>query len=118
YDASNEASVRCAGHQAVASWGWVKGVEPAKQSGQGGERMPNIVGGCLCGSVRYESEAEPILTAVCHCRHCQKQTSSAFSIFVVLPKRSLRIEGEPLAAFADVGARGLSVLRKFSRTCR
>src|SRR5215213_10062878 len=52
-------------------------------SGQGGERMPNIVGGCLCGSVRYESEAEPVLTAACHCRHCQKQTSSAFSIFVV-----------------------------------
>jgi hypothetical protein len=65
-----------------------------KGSGQRGERMPNIIGGCLCGSVRYESEAEPILTAVCHCRHCQKQTSSAFSIFIVLPKGSLRIEGE------------------------
>jgi hypothetical protein len=75
--------------------------------------MPNIVGGCLCGSVRYESEAEPVLTAGCHCRHCQKQTSSAFSIFVVLPKGSLRIEGEPLGAFEDVGQSGLPVYRKF-----
>ena len=65
--------------------------------------MPNIVGGCLCGSVRYQSEAEPTLTAVCHCHHCQKQTSSAFSIFIILPKGSLRIEGEALVAFEDVG---------------
>ena len=75
--------------------------------------MSNIVGGCLCGSVRYESEAEPLLTAACHCRHCQKQTSSAFSILVALPKGSLRIEGEALAAFEDVGASGLPVIRKF-----
>src|ERR671928_1595799 len=88
-----------------------------KGSGQGGERMPNIVGGCLCGSVRYESEAEPVLTAACHCRHCQKQTSSAFSIFVVLPKGSLRIEGEPLAAFEDVGESGLPVFRRFCPKC-
>jgi hypothetical protein len=79
--------------------------------------MPNIVGGCLCGSVRYESEAEPMVTAVCHCRHCQKQTSSAFSIFVVLPKGSLRIEGEPLAAYEDVGESGLPVFRKFCPKC-
>src|SRR5215203_1715238 len=79
--------------------------------------MPNIVGGCLCGSVSYESEAEPTLTAVCHCRHCQKQTSSAFSMFIVLPKGSLRIEGEPLAAFEDVGESGLPVFRKFCPKC-
>ena len=79
--------------------------------------MVNIVGGCLCGSVRYESEAEPILTAVCHCRHCQKQTSSAFSILVALPKGNLRIEGEPLAAFEDEGDSGLPVIRKFCPKC-
>jgi hypothetical protein len=88
-----------------------------RDSGQGGECMPKIVGGCLCGSVRYQSEAEPVLTAACHCHHCQKQTSSAFSIFVVLPKGSLTIEGEPLAAFEDVGDSGLPVFRKFCSKC-
>ena len=79
--------------------------------------MSNLVGGCLCGSVRYESEAEPVLTAACHCRHCQKQTSSAFSILVALPKGSLRTEGGALAAFEDVGASGLPVIRKFCPEC-
>jgi hypothetical protein len=88
------------------------GRAPAKE-----EPMPNIVGGCLCGGVRYEGEAEPVLTAVCHCTHCQKQTSSAFSVLVVLPKGVLRTEGLDLAAFEDVGSSGQPVLRKFCPRC-
>jgi hypothetical protein len=88
------------------------GRAPAKE-----EPMSNIVGGCLCGGVRYEGEAEPVLTAVCHCTHCQKQTSSAFSVLVVLPKGVLRTEGLDLAAFEDVGSSGQPVLRKFCPRC-
>jgi hypothetical protein len=80
--------------------------------------MTNIVGGCLCGAVRYESEAEPVLTAVCHCRDCQKQTSSAFSVLVVLPKDSLRTEGGALASVQTVGEdTGLRTTRRFCPEC-
>ena len=80
--------------------------------------MPNIVGGCLCGAVRYQSEAEPVLTAVCHCRECQKQTSSAFSVLVVLPKDSLRTEGRALASVRTVGEdTGLTTTRRFCPEC-
>jgi len=79
--------------------------------------MSNIVGGCLCGGVRYESDAEPVLTAVCHCRQCQKQTGSAFSILVALPKGSLKAEGRALAAFEDVGESGQPVTRMFCPEC-
>jgi hypothetical protein len=82
------------------------------------QRMTNnVVGGCLCGGVRYASEAEPVLTALCHCRHCQKQTSSAFSVLVALPKGSLRTEEQALAAFEDVGDSGLPVIRRFCPQC-
>jgi hypothetical protein len=64
--------------------------------------MASLHGGCLCGSIRYSSEAEPVLTAICHCRHYQKQTSAAFSIVVAVPKGSL-IEGPSLKTFDDVG---------------
>ncbi len=34
--------------------------------------MSKIRGGCLCGAVRYSTDAEPLLTAVCHCKNCQR----------------------------------------------
>jgi len=54
---------------------------------------------------------------VCHCTHCQKQTSSAFSVLVVLPKGGLRTEGLDLSAFDDVGDSGQPVVRKFCPRC-
>ena len=79
--------------------------------------MADIVGGCLCGNVRYSSDAEPVMTAVCHCSHCQAQTSSAFSIIVAVPRGSLRIEGEPLAAYETQGESGQPITRKFCPNC-
>ncbi len=30
-----------------------------------------ITGGCLCGSVRYTCEADPLLCVTCHCKNCR-----------------------------------------------
>lgn len=76
-----------------------------------------IVGGCLCGGIRYAGDAEPVLVANCHCADCQRQTSSAFSVLVAVPKGSLRIEGRELAAFRGVGESGRPVTRRFCPDC-
>jgi hypothetical protein len=77
----------------------------------------NLNGGCLCGSIRYRCDAEPALTAICHCPHCQKQTSSSFSIVVAVPKGTLEIAGQTLKTFDDLGESGLPVRRKFCGSC-
>jgi hypothetical protein len=41
-----------------------------------------ITGGCLCGSVRYTCEAEPLLCVTCHCKNCQRQAGSALSVII------------------------------------
>jgi hypothetical protein len=74
-------------------------------------------GSCLCGSIRYACDAEPLLTAVCHCPRCQKQTGTSFSVLVAVPKGSLRIEGATLKTFDDVGESGLPVRRRFCGKC-
>ena len=78
--------------------------------------MGKIVGGCLCGNIRYSTDAEPALTCVCHCKNCQKQTGTAFSILVAVPKGSLNIQGET-ATIETAGESGQPVFRRFCRNC-
>ncbi|MFZ1882889.1 MAG: GFA family protein [Rhodoplanes sp.] len=79
--------------------------------------MSRIKGGCLCGTVRYECNAEPLMTAVCHCTHCQKTSGSAFSINIGVPADSVAISGGSLARFKDVGTSGKPAWRSFCQTC-
>lgn len=47
-------------------------------------------GGCQCGSVRYELGGEAIMLYACHCRDCQKQSSSAFGMSLIVAGEDLR----------------------------
>jgi hypothetical protein len=67
--------------------------------------MSKVVGGCLCGKIRYTSAAEPVMTAICHCKNCQKQAGTAFSIIVAVPKGTLSITG-PLKTYNETGSSG------------
>jgi hypothetical protein len=81
------------------------------------ENMNEIKGGCLCGNVRYETTQAPLMSAVCHCTHCQKQSGSAFSTNVVVPASGFNVTASTLATFNDVGESGLSVKRHFCSHC-
>lgn len=78
--------------------------------------MSDLVGGCLCGKIRYVSKAEPVMTAICHCKNCQKQAGSAFSIIVGVPKSALSVTGT-LKTFNDSGSSGKPVHRNFCPDC-
>ena len=56
-----------------------------------------MTGSCRCGQVRVEVSASPLITMACHCRGCQKMSSSAFSLSVAIPVDGFRVvEGEPV----------------------
>ena len=76
----------------------------------------SMAGGCLCGSVRYEVEGEPLLTAVCHCRDCQKQTGTSFSIVMGLPSTALKLSGQT-SVYTTQGQSGAGVQRNFCGKC-
>lgn len=78
--------------------------------------MARIAGGCLCGRIRYQAQAEPLRTVVCHCTHCQRQSGSAFSLVVAIPSGALRLEGEPVD-YLDRGDSGAEVRRRFCGAC-
>ena len=76
-----------------------------------------IKGGCLCGQVSYTADGEAALVGVCHCKHCQKQSGSAFSINLAVPRAALTITSGDPAVYADKGDSGAAVCRHFCRDC-
>ena len=79
--------------------------------------MAKISGGCLCGSVRYSTEAEPAMVAVCHCIDCQKQSGSPFSVNVLVPSAEIAWDGETRSQYVIKGDSGEPVMRNFCRNC-
>lgn len=54
-----------------------------------------VDGGCHCGKITYEADIDPNKAGLCHCTDCQTLTSSAFGLFVPVPKENFRLRGEP-----------------------
>lgn len=52
-----------------------------------------IKGACQCGGVTYELLEPPLLVAVCHCKECQKLSTSAFSITAMVSANSVKFSG-------------------------
>ena len=50
-----------------------------------------ITGGCVCGAVRYELTAEPVMMLKCHCRDCQHITGSGFAPAFLVPAAAFRL---------------------------
>ena len=72
-------------------------------------------GGCLCGRVRYETDAEPAWTAICYCRDCQRASGSGYMPVMGVRRADMRISGET-KAFEVAAQRGPST-RHFCPTC-
>lgn len=52
-----------------------------------------LTGGCQCGRVRYVVTAAPLTFYLCHCRECQRHTSSAFGESLRVAQQDFRVSG-------------------------
>lgn len=52
-----------------------------------------LTGGCFCGAVRYESDADSIFMGNCHCRDCQRASGSGYDAAIGIPAGALKITG-------------------------
>lgn len=78
--------------------------------------MADREGGCLCGAVRYVIKGEPMMTAVCHCTHCQRQSGGVFSTNLGVAETNYAQTGET-KVFEDRGDSGQPVWRHFCGAC-
>lgn len=65
------------------------------------------LGGCLCGSVRYEVRGQPMLVGLCHCADCRKATGG----------HALHHADWPVSAVTITGRLGTHAGRSFCPGC-
>ena len=75
-----------------------------------------ITGGCLCGSVRYTINAQPIVARHCWCRDCQYVGAGSGTVNVFFPTEAVKVEGK-LADYTSSAASGNIMHRQFCVTC-
>ena len=65
-----------------------------------------IDGGCHCGYITYEAEADPQKPFICHCTDCQQLSGSASRIGIRVASDDFRmLSGEP-TIYAKTAAYG------------
>lgn len=75
-----------------------------------------ITGSCQCGGVTYQLLAAPKMVVACHCKECQKLSTSAFSITAMVDAADLNIQGE-LKDWSRIADSGKTAAAKFCPTC-
>lgn len=78
--------------------------------------MSSLSGSCLCGRVQYTASAEPVFTAFCHCRSCQRAGGGGYSANVAVPTASFAVEG-PVKHHRWTGGSGGGMRRSFCAEC-
>ncbi len=59
-----------------------------------------LTGGCVCGAIRYRITKAPLDIYACHCTDCQRATSGACSIGIVVPDEAFEATGKPARSIA------------------
>ena len=75
-----------------------------------------ITGGCLCGAVRFESSAPPLVTRVCWCRLCQYLGAGSGTVNACFKTETFTIHGDT-AVYTSIADSGNVVHRRFCPSC-
>lgn len=75
-----------------------------------------LKGSCQCGQVSYTLKAPPLKVVACHCRQCQKLSTSAFSITALVNTDDVEFVGE-LVEWQRLAESGNKNYAKFCPGC-
>jgi hypothetical protein len=71
-------------------------------------------GGCRCEAIRIRATQPPVMTMACHCRGCQRMSSSAYSLSALFLSVGFEVtKGEPVLG----GLRGSDAQHFFCLSC-
>jgi hypothetical protein len=56
--------------------------------------METVVGGCLCGALRFIASGQPYRVGLCHCMDCRKNHGALIHASAIFPETAVTIIGE------------------------
>jgi hypothetical protein len=68
--------------------------------------MTGFSGGCLCGAVRYESPADPVMGGHCHCVDCRKSSGTGHCSHMLAHESAFKVTGS-LASYGRTADRAI-----------
>jgi hypothetical protein len=75
-----------------------------------------VTGGCLCGAVRFEGEADPRFQVKCYCTDCRRTSGGGHAAMMGFQAGTIRFHGEA-REFRSTADSGNDVMRAFCPTC-
>ncbi len=80
--------------------------------------MNGFSGGCLCGSITYTSQTNPLGIVNCHCTSCRKSTGAVYGTNLFIDDSNLKILGSSkLQEFLHKADSGNELKKQFCKTC-
>lgn len=79
--------------------------------------MTRFTGGCVCGAIRYECDAEPIMMFKCHCRDCQHVSGGGYAPVLLFSNKDLRFTKGMVQYYATESMAGGAHERGFCAEC-
>ena len=76
-----------------------------------------IDGGCSCGAIKIEGEADPEKTQICHCTDCQTSTGTSFRVSIPVAGTTFKMTGHPNIYVKTTADSGKPRVQAFCGTC-
>jgi hypothetical protein len=76
-----------------------------------------IDGGCSCGAIKIDGEADPEKVQICHCTDCQTSTGTAFRVSIPVPGNTFKMTGQPNYYLKTTADSGKPRLQAFCGSC-
>ena len=76
-----------------------------------------IDGGCHCGAITYEAEADPEKVVICHCTDCQTMSGSAFRVVVPVAEADFKLLSGAPKTYVKIAESGNKRAQVFCPEC-
>ena len=79
--------------------------------------MSLVTGGCSCGAIRFECDAEAVASFNCHCKSCRQYSGAPYWSASIFPSATFQLTSGEISWNTQTGDNGGVIHRGFCASC-